>query len=311
MVLPTSAYVITSPLSLARVLWWYGEDALWPAALGLPPVAVAELAPRFAELRAAPGVVELLWPGAALRDAYLVIGTLERLEGRPRGGARRHRRGGPLPSPLDRSEEDRWRDPRPRGGVPARSGANRSTVGWAAAVATTAARRTVCIREMTSIAASVQGGICPSGCSRMDRCGSSRGTWPSSRHNHAGCSSSEWGSAWGRQHEVRRSRVGPFKCRGQPVGQHPAIKRSHGDALCSRVGGCCCRPSSEPLHRRPPTPATPHRRKRAESQVAPLSAEAKTPPTTKKVLALALSGTVTSPKVLATNPAHSCLRLGW
>ena len=111
MVPPAIKSVITSPLSLARILWWYGEDEVWPAALGLAPAAVAELAPRFAELRAAPELVELLWPGAPLRDAHLVIGTLERLEGRPRGGARRHRRGGPLPDPLDRSEEDRWHDP--------------------------------------------------------------------------------------------------------------------------------------------------------------------------------------------------------
>ena len=53
-------YVITSPLSLARVLWWYGEDGLWATALELEPVVVADLAPRFAELRAAPEVMELL-----------------------------------------------------------------------------------------------------------------------------------------------------------------------------------------------------------------------------------------------------------
>ena len=104
-------YVITSPLSLARVLWWYGEDGLWPPALELAPDVVADLAPRFARLRAEPAVVELLWPGAPLADAHLVLGVIEQLEGRPRPAARRHRRGGPLPDVLDLSEHERWHDP--------------------------------------------------------------------------------------------------------------------------------------------------------------------------------------------------------
>jgi hypothetical protein len=104
-------YVITSPLSLARVLWWYGEDGLWTQAFLLEPSAVADLAPRLAELRAAPEVLELLWPGAPLADAHLVLGAIEHLEGRPRPAARRHRRGGPMPQRLDVSEYQRWRDP--------------------------------------------------------------------------------------------------------------------------------------------------------------------------------------------------------
>jgi hypothetical protein len=112
LVLPLEVrYVITSPLSLARVLWWYGEDGRWPAALELTPGVVADLAPRFAELRAAPEVMELLWPGAPLADAHLVLGVLEHLEGRPRPAVRRHRRGGPLPAVLDLDEDARWRDP--------------------------------------------------------------------------------------------------------------------------------------------------------------------------------------------------------
>ena len=111
--MPPSAakYVITSPLSLARVLWWYGEDDLWPAARRLTPAAVAELAPRLAELRDAPDIVDLLWPGAPLADGYLVLGALERLEGHPRPAPRRHRRGGPMPDELDLGEDERWRDP--------------------------------------------------------------------------------------------------------------------------------------------------------------------------------------------------------
>ena len=104
-------YVITSPLSLGRVLWWYGEDDLWAPALGLAPAVVADLAPRFAELRSAPEVVELVWSGAPLADAHLVLGTIEHLEGLPRPAVRRHRRGGPMPDVLDLSEDERWEDP--------------------------------------------------------------------------------------------------------------------------------------------------------------------------------------------------------
>lgn len=104
-------YVITSPRSLGRVMWWYGEDDLWPAALELTPAAVADLAPRFADLLAVPERIEILWPGAPLADAHLVLGTIEHLEGKARPAARRHRRGGPMPDVLDLSEEERWRDP--------------------------------------------------------------------------------------------------------------------------------------------------------------------------------------------------------
>jgi hypothetical protein len=108
---PAVKYVVTTPLSLARVLWWYGENDLWPRALHLPAAEVADLAPRFAELHGSPGLVELLWPGAPTADAHLVLGALEHLEGRPRPAARRTRRGGPLPVVLDVPEDERWRDP--------------------------------------------------------------------------------------------------------------------------------------------------------------------------------------------------------
>jgi len=104
-------YVITSPLSLGRVMWWYGEDDLWSAALELTPAVVADLAPRFAELLAVPERIEILWPGAPTADAHLVLGTIEHLEGQARPAVRRHRRGGPMPDVLDFSEEERWRDP--------------------------------------------------------------------------------------------------------------------------------------------------------------------------------------------------------
>ena len=43
----TVKYVITSPLCLARIMWWYGEDALWTPALLLEPAAVADLVRAF------------------------------------------------------------------------------------------------------------------------------------------------------------------------------------------------------------------------------------------------------------------------
>jgi hypothetical protein len=103
--------VVTSPLSLARVLWWYGEDGLWPRALTLRPTEVADLAPRFAELLAQPLLVADLWPCPPRHDAHLVLGTIEHLEERLRPAARRHRRSGPMPDELDLSEEARWADP--------------------------------------------------------------------------------------------------------------------------------------------------------------------------------------------------------
>lgn len=103
-------YVITSPLSLARILWWYGEDELWPAALALTPVEVADLAPRFARLLSQT-LAQRLWPGAPADDAHLVLGVIEHLEGVARPAVRRHRRSGPLPDVLDVPVELRWRDP--------------------------------------------------------------------------------------------------------------------------------------------------------------------------------------------------------
>jgi hypothetical protein len=73
-------FVITSPLSLARVLWWYGEDALWPRALELTPAEVGRLAPAFARLRNDPRLVARTWPSAPA-DAYLLLPTIGLLEG--------------------------------------------------------------------------------------------------------------------------------------------------------------------------------------------------------------------------------------
>jgi hypothetical protein len=104
-------YVVTSPQSLARLLWWYGEDDLWPPALGLAPETLASMATQFAALRASPEDVERLWPGAPA-DAYLLLPTIAELEGSPRPAARRHRRPrSSMPRLLDVEEDKRWRDP--------------------------------------------------------------------------------------------------------------------------------------------------------------------------------------------------------
>jgi len=104
-------FVVTSALSLARVTWWYGEDEIWPKALAFSPWDVAELAPRLAELLTRPELVADVWPDAPPYDAHLVVGTIEHVEGRPRAAARRHRRSGPMPAPMDLSEDVRWSDP--------------------------------------------------------------------------------------------------------------------------------------------------------------------------------------------------------
>ena len=103
-------YVVTSPLSLARLLWWYGEDVLWARALVLAPETVALLSEDFAALLAHPEEIARLWPSPP-PDAYLLIPTIGELEGEPRPAARRQRRRSALPLALDVEEEKRWRDP--------------------------------------------------------------------------------------------------------------------------------------------------------------------------------------------------------
>lgn len=105
-------YVVTSPLSLARLLWWYGEDDLWPRATRLSPEQVAGLATAFARLRADPAEVARLWPAAPRHDAHLLLPVIDLLEGRPRPPARRHRRqDATMPSVLAIEDEKRWLDP--------------------------------------------------------------------------------------------------------------------------------------------------------------------------------------------------------
>lgn len=103
--------VVTSALSLARLLWWYGEDELWPKARALEPIQVADLADEFGRLRDDPAKVARVWPDAP-RDAYLVLPVIELLEGRARPAARRRKRPRKLmPAELALSKDERWADP--------------------------------------------------------------------------------------------------------------------------------------------------------------------------------------------------------
>src|SRR6476661_8314801 len=83
-----SSYVTTSPLSLARLLWFYGEDSLWERALAPSPRAVADLAPLFGELRLDGARLHLLRPDGP-RDSYLLLPVIELLEGVARGHVRK------------------------------------------------------------------------------------------------------------------------------------------------------------------------------------------------------------------------------
>jgi hypothetical protein len=86
-----SVHVMTSAKSLARGLWSFGEDELWPQAMVLGPEAVAGLAAEFGRLRTDPAAVQRIWPGAP-DEAFLLIPVIEHLEGRRRPAARSRRR---------------------------------------------------------------------------------------------------------------------------------------------------------------------------------------------------------------------------
>ncbi|MFL6162439.1 MAG: hypothetical protein ACJ74U_09430 [Jatrophihabitantaceae bacterium] len=80
-----------SAKSLARELWSYGEDDLWPQALVLEPETLAELSAEFGRLRTDPEAVARIWPDAP-DEGFLLIPAIQRLEGRRRPAARARRR---------------------------------------------------------------------------------------------------------------------------------------------------------------------------------------------------------------------------
>jgi len=98
--------IITSPLSLARELWRYGEPVLADRALLLSPTEVADIGVRAGDLYGARA--EAFWPHGP-GDRALMLAAIEHLEGaaRPCQRARRLPEKS-LPSNLQASEDQRW-----------------------------------------------------------------------------------------------------------------------------------------------------------------------------------------------------------
>jgi len=86
-----SVRVVTSAKWLARELWAFGEDELWPRALVLEPQAIADLSAEFGRLRGDPAAVARIWPQAP-DEAFLLIPVIELFEGRRRPASRNRRR---------------------------------------------------------------------------------------------------------------------------------------------------------------------------------------------------------------------------
>lgn len=102
-------HVITTPLSLGRLLWWYGEDSLWEKALVLSPDAVAAIGERAAQLLLDESTADALWPERPRGDWALLLAGIEALSGVRRPAARRRRRPAKsMPSQLVATEADLW-----------------------------------------------------------------------------------------------------------------------------------------------------------------------------------------------------------
>lgn len=86
-----SVRVLTSAKSLARELWAFGEDELWPQALVMEPQVIAELSAEFGRLHSDPAAVHRIWPGAP-DEGFLLLPVIERLAGRRRPPVRSRRR---------------------------------------------------------------------------------------------------------------------------------------------------------------------------------------------------------------------------
>jgi hypothetical protein len=107
--------VVTSPLSLGRLLWWYGEDTLWERALELTPEAVADIGERAGFLALRPTVADQIWVNRPRSDWPVLLAAIEAIEGHGRPAARRRRRATKgMPERLAVSEAERWNDPQLR-----------------------------------------------------------------------------------------------------------------------------------------------------------------------------------------------------
>lgn len=99
--------VVTSALSLARELHWYGEPDLASQALALSPGDVAEVGRRIGALHQS-GEAKCLWPDGPSAKAYLLT-VVERLEGAARPCSRTRRLPEKsLPKYLQATEAQRW-----------------------------------------------------------------------------------------------------------------------------------------------------------------------------------------------------------
>jgi hypothetical protein len=102
-----SVHVVTSPLTLARELFRYGEPALAERAFALLPAEVAQIGSRVADLRMT-GASERIWPGGP-RNAALLLGVIEHLDGAARPCSRSRRLPEKaLPEHLQATEAERW-----------------------------------------------------------------------------------------------------------------------------------------------------------------------------------------------------------
>jgi hypothetical protein len=103
--------VVTTPLSLARNLWRYGEDELVEAALALSAEQVADIGERAGELMSDRAAANAIWPGLPERG-YILIAALEMLDGSSRRAKRSRRRAeNAMPANLVAGEAERWADP--------------------------------------------------------------------------------------------------------------------------------------------------------------------------------------------------------
>lgn len=105
--------VVTSPLTLARLLWLYGEDDLWELALALPPEKAADIGERAGDLMMHPGAADAIWPERP-RGSELVLVAIEALAGGS-PPARRNRRKPKknLPARLNATETELWSSIKP------------------------------------------------------------------------------------------------------------------------------------------------------------------------------------------------------
>lgn len=71
--------MIVSAIALARELWRYGEDDLWPRALGLTAAEMAEVGERTGDLLGTKS--NELWPDGPRGSRPVLLAGIERLEG--------------------------------------------------------------------------------------------------------------------------------------------------------------------------------------------------------------------------------------